>query len=95
MRRTLLKTGIVTLHVVLLSGAESRAALASSGQKRLQVSGTAVVTASPDIAYITLGEETQDPSAEKAAQDNANIMARVMAALRRLGLTEKAESTSG
>lgn len=95
MRRTLLKTGIVTLLVVLLSGAVSPAALASSDQKRLQVSGTAVVTASPDIAYITLGVETQDPSAEKAAQDNANIMARVMAALRDLGLTEKEVSTSG
>ncbi|WP_461361634.1 SIMPL domain-containing protein [Candidatus Darwinibacter acetoxidans] len=83
--------GVVTLLMLLVAGA----ALADAEPKRLQVSGTAVVTGDPDIAYITVGVETQNPSAEKAAQDNASIMAQVLAALREMGLTEKEVSTSG
>ena len=85
MRKSLFKMGVVTLLMLLVAGA----ALADAEPKRLQVSGTAVVTGDPDIAYITVGVETQNPSAEKAAQDNASIMAQVLAALREMGLTEK------
>lgn len=91
MRKSLFKMGVVTLLMLLVAGA----ALADAEPKRLQVSGTAVVTGDPDIAYITVGVETQNPSAEKAAQDNASIMAQVLAALREMGLTEKEVSTSG
>jgi uncharacterized protein YggE len=91
MRKSLFKMGVMTLLMLLVAGA----ALADAEPKRLQVSGTAVVTGDPDIAYITVGVETQNPSAEKAAQDNASIMAQVLAALREMGLTEKEVSTSG
>lgn len=91
MRKSLFKMGVVTLLMLLVAGG----ALADAEPKRLQVSGTAVVTGDPDIAYITVGVETQNPSAEKAAQDNASIMAQVLAALREMGLTEKEVSTSG
>lgn len=61
----------------------------------LQVTGTAVVTGAPDVAYITLGVETKDPSAQVASQENTNRMASVFAALRELGLTDKELTTSG
>lgn len=96
MRKLLFSKGVITLFlVVALAAALPAQALANSEAKRLQVTGTAVVTAAPDIAYITLGVETQDPSADKAAQANAEIMARVLAALEELGLTKQEVSTSG
>ncbi|NMB02752.1 MAG: SIMPL domain-containing protein [Firmicutes bacterium] len=70
-------------------------ALANSEAGRLHVTGSAVVTGAPDIAHITLGVETQDVSADVAAQDNASRMAKVFTALKELGLTERELSTSG
>jgi len=97
MRRTVFQVGMHTLLllVVLAAAVQPQEALADSVERRLQVTGTAVISASPDIAYITLGVETQDPSAEKAAQDNANIMAAVLAAMEDLGLGKREVTTSG
>lgn len=61
----------------------------------IQVTGSAVVTGSPDVAYITLGVETKDASAEAASRDDANRMSKVFAALKALGLTDKELATSG
>src|SRR5690554_4594643 len=93
MRKSLLKVGVL---VVLLLSLPS-AVLAEAGQERgsLQVTGSAIVTGAPDVAYITLGVETRDVSADKAAQENADRMARVFAALSALGLSEKELTTSG
>ncbi len=63
--------------------------------RRLTVTGNAVISAAPDTAHITLGVETSNPSAEVAAAENAERMAKVMAALKALGLTEGEISTSG
>ncbi|MDI9458172.1 SIMPL domain-containing protein [Candidatus Darwinibacter acetoxidans] len=96
MRKYLLPRMASVLLLVLLVGALlPHTALANSQPASIQVTGTAVVTATPDIAYITLGVETQDLSADKAAQENANLMAQVLAALEELGLTEKELATSG
>ena len=82
MRKYLLPRMASVLLLVLLVGALlPHTALANSQPASIQVTGTAVVTATPDIAYITLGVETQDLSADKAAQENANLMAQVLAAL--------------
>ncbi|HPT84281.1 MAG TPA: SIMPL domain-containing protein [Limnochordia bacterium] len=94
MRKALFSQVLLTLLLLAVLGT-ALPAQASPEPGRLQVTGTAVVTASPDIAYITLGVETQDPSAHLAAQANAEIMARVLAALAELGLTKKEVSTSG
>lgn len=93
MRKSLLRVGVL---VVLLLSLPS-AVLAEAGQERgsLQVTGSAIVTGAPDVAYITLGVETRDVSADKAAQENADRMARVFAALSALGLSEKELTTSG
>lgn len=59
------------------------------------VSGDAVVTAAPDTAYITLGVETRDSSAERASEQNAESMSNVITALKKFGLTDKEITTSG
>ncbi len=94
MRRLHLRIGILTILLLSLGGGVAvQAGLSERGS--LHVTGNAVVTGDPDIAYITIGVETRDPSAEVAAEDNANRMDRVFAALKALGLTDKELTTSG
>lgn len=61
----------------------------------ITVSGDALVTAAPDIAYITLGVETRDQSAENASDQNAEIMTNVIKALKDFGITDQEITTSG
>lgn len=98
MRNSFLKVGVLTVLILSLCTVSGLSSLAkANGDQRgsLQVSGSAVIAGAPDIAYITLGVETKDPSADTAAQDNAERMARVFAALKDLGLTDKELTTSG
>jgi uncharacterized protein YggE len=98
-----LRVVLVSVALVLLAGAVGSALLPHTGaaaqEKELQgsmnVSGRAVVTGTPDIAYISLGVETRNESAQQAARENAELMTNVMAALKELGLTEADLSTSG
>ncbi|MDI9485889.1 MAG: SIMPL domain-containing protein [Bacillota bacterium] len=93
MRKSLLKVGVL---VVLLSLSSLALAETSPPERgSLQVTGSAIVTGAPDVAYITLGVETRDASADKAAQENADRMAKVFDALYALGLTDKELTTSG
>jgi uncharacterized protein YggE len=94
MRKPYFQIGVlIMLLLSLFSGFTVQAR--SSEHSSLSVTGSAVVVATPDIAYITLGVETKDPSAQMAVQENAKHMASVFAALKALGLTDKELSTSG
>jgi uncharacterized protein YggE len=94
MARTHWKVAVLMVLVLsLASGGLVQAREAERGS--IQVTGSAIVTGAPDVAYITLGVETRDPSAEVAAQENANRMAKVFSALKALGLTDKELTTSG
>lgn len=88
------RIGILTVLLLTLCGS---VVVQAGSPKRgsLHVTGSAVVTGDPDVAYITIGVETRDLSAEIAAEDNANRMARVFSALKALGLTDKELATSG
>lgn len=87
---------ILTLCLGTLSASIPVAASSfPENSSRLQVTGNAVVTAAPDTAHISLGVETSDSSAEKAAEDNARRMAQIMTTLREMGLTDREISTSG
>ena len=88
--------GILTLCFGVLGAfVQVEASSIPENSSRLQVTGNAVVTAAPDTAYISLGVETKDPSAETAAQENARRMAQVMAVLKEMGLSDREISTSG
>jgi uncharacterized protein YggE len=48
----------------------------------------------PDMATISLGVQNQAPTAAQAIRDNANKMSRVIAALKKAGLTDREIQTS-
>jgi uncharacterized protein YggE len=57
-------------------------------------SGTATVKVNPDKVSITIGVDTQNKTAEEAAQENAKIMEQVIAALKELGIKDDQISTN-
>ena len=61
---------------------------------RLDVTGTGEVTRVPDLAIITAGVQTLQPTASAALEQNAAQMERVLAALRRAGIEARDIQTS-
>ncbi len=61
----------------------------------LNVSAGGEVKAAPDMATISLGVQTQAPTAAQAMADNARRMSEVTAALKRAGIEPKDIQTSG
>lgn len=98
MRKHCWKVGIVICFalILFLGVTTPKLALAKPSETgSLQVTGSAVVTGTPDIAYITVGVETKDASAELAAQENARLMNEVFSSLKSRGLTDQELTTSG
>ena len=60
----------------------------------LSLSAYGEVKAAPDMASITLGVQTEAPTAQAAMAQNAERMSRIVAALRAQGLAEKDIQTS-
>jgi hypothetical protein len=60
----------------------------------LNLSGTSEVKATPDMATITLGVQTEAPTASAAMAQNATRMTRIVAALKAAGLADKDIQTS-
>ena len=61
---------------------------------RLDVSATVEVTRVPDLAIISAGVQTLQPTATAAIEENATRMERVRAALKRAGIADKDIQTS-
>ena len=61
---------------------------------RLDISATGEVTRVPDLAIISAGVQTLQPTATGAIEENANRMERVRAALKRAGIADKDIQTS-
>lgn len=57
-------------------------------------SGTATTTVDPDKFTVTVGVETNGTTAQEAASANADLIAKVVAALKELGIAENEISTS-
>ena len=60
----------------------------------VSTSGTATVKVDPDKVTVTIGVETQGMTAEEAATKNAELMEKVIAALKGLGIADDQISTS-
>src|SRR5581483_2047374 len=60
----------------------------------VSTSGTATTKVKPDKFYVTIGVETSGTTAEEAASKNADSMAKVIAALKALGIKDDQISTS-
>lgn len=61
---------------------------------RLDLTATGEVTRVPDVAVITAGVVTRQPTASAALQENSARMDRVLAALKRAGVTDRDVQTS-
>lgn len=70
-------------------------AQSAGGKGIIRVTGGAVIAVTPDVAYITLGVETRDQSAETASQRNSELMTNVIKVLKEYGLTDQELTTSG
>jgi uncharacterized protein YggE len=63
-------------------------------QSIVSTSGTAIVKVNPDKVSVTIGVETRGETAEEAAAANAELMEKVIAALKEFGLSEDQISTN-
>ena len=65
-----------------------------SGTPTVSTSGFATTKVKPDKVSVTVGVETNGTTAQEAADSNADLMEKVVAALRALGISEDQISTS-
>jgi uncharacterized protein YggE len=63
--------------------------------RTIAVAGEGEATASPDVAYITVGVQTEGPSAAEATGDNSRTLTAVIDAMRALGVGPLDLRTSG
>ena len=89
------------LFALAMGAAVPTAALAQTPQAmvpmagtRLDVSATGEVSRIPDVAIISAGVVTRQPTASAAIQENAARMERVLAALKRAGVADRDVQTS-
>ena len=95
MRKTLLAAlalGAAALPASTM--AQSVATVPPISGTRLDISATGEVTRVPDIAIISAGVQTLQPTATAAIEENARRMERVRAALERAGIEDKDIQTS-
>jgi uncharacterized protein YggE len=101
--KTLLRAGVLSLSLAALAPAAlaqttaAPAAPAADSMFRattLNLSGVGEVDVAPDMATISLGVQTEAPTAQAAMQANAQQMTRVMTALNRAGIESRDIQTS-
>ena len=90
-RRTTL---LVLVGLVLLLGACAPAAQPDQN-RTLSVNGSGRVSASPDIAYISIGVHTENKDAAQAVADNNTQAQQIVDALKAAGVAEKDIQTQG
>lgn len=94
MTRSLLFLAAAALTVPASLPAQTAVAVPAIAGTRLDVNATGEVTRVPDLAIISAGVQTQQPTATAAIEQNAALMARVLAALKRAGIDERDIQTS-
>ena len=93
MRKTLL-TALALGAATLPASAMAQATVPVIGGTRLDINATGEVTRVPDLAIISAGVQTLQPTATGAIEENATRMERVRAALKRAGIDDKDIQTS-
>ncbi|MBR3742185.1 MAG: SIMPL domain-containing protein [Clostridia bacterium] len=66
----------------------------AENERVIQVSGSGVVSLAADTASIQIGVETRSDNVKDAQQENANLMAAVLEAIKKAGIEEKDVMTS-
>ena len=80
---------LAALLVLLALPPAARAQERSPDLAGITVQGTGEVRVRPDIARLSLGVQTQGPDSTRAAQENAALTRKVIAAIRAAGVAEK------
>jgi uncharacterized protein YggE len=89
---TALALGAATLPAGVM--AQAVATVPALAGTRLDISATGEVTRVPDVAIISAGVQTLQPTATGAIEENAARMERVRAALKRAGIADRDIQTS-
>lgn len=89
-----MRVAVATLGLALLAAAIPAAAEDKAMQRTITVSGTAQVTAEPDLARISSGVTTEADTARDALARNSDAMRKVIAALKAKGIDPKDIQTS-
>ncbi len=63
--------------------------------KTISISGAGSSSAKANLAKVTLGAQTKDPSASEAIEDNAAIMSEIIQVLKGMGFTDDDLQTTG
>ncbi|QDP19824.1 SIMPL domain-containing protein [Sphingomonas xanthus] len=92
--KPLLFAAAVTAAVPTAAGAQAVASVPVLTGTRVDVNATGEVTRVPDLAVISAGVQTLQPTATGAIEENATRMERVRAALKRAGIADKDIQTS-
>ena len=103
MTRTFQRTATATALSLLLAfgspamtaSAQTPATVASADGTLLSVSASGEASRAPDVATLSAGVVTQAADANAAMRENAAQMTRVLAAIRKAGVAERDEQTSG
>ncbi len=85
---------IAVFMAVMLMAALAAPALAETGDRVIQVSGSAVVSLAADTASIQIGVNTRKETVKEAQKENAALMNAVIQAIKDAGIDEKDISTS-
>jgi uncharacterized protein YggE len=94
MRKTLLTAIALGAAALPASAMAQTAPVPVISGTRLDISATGEVTRVPDLAIISAGVQTLQPTASAAIEENAARMERVRAALKRAGIDDKDIQTS-
>ena len=93
MKKIILSSVAMALAMALAAPTAATAQGATINQSlagtRLDISATGEVTRVPDLAIISAGVQTLQPTATAAIEENATRMERVRAALKRAGIADK------
>ena len=94
MKATILALALGAAALPAAAAAQQSSPAIGIGGTRLDISATGEVSRVPDIAIISAGVVTRQPTASAAIQQNATQMARVLAALKRAGVADRDVQTS-
>lgn len=83
---------VVLVAVALLSGA-SPVHAQDPAAREIRVSGEGIISLKPDMAYVTLGIDTQAVSASSAQRRTNEISGKILKALKDLGIAEEDVAT--
>ena len=67
----------------------------ATNEKTVSATGTATTSVDPDLLNINFGVETEAKTAKEAMNANSEVMAQIVAAIKKLGITEDELGTTG